>query len=57
MNTPSELARVIPCSLGMILLVFTCLSLWTAFAIRSMHLDFHCSKADWEPFATTLEST
>jgi hypothetical protein len=57
MNTPSELARVIPCSLGMILLVFACLSLWTAFAIRSMHLDFHCSKADWEPFATTLEST
>jgi hypothetical protein len=57
MASPSKLARVIAYALGVTLLAFACLSLWTVFAIHSMRFDFQFSKADWEPFAATFKST
>jgi hypothetical protein len=57
MTAPSKLARVLAYALGVILLAFAYLSLWTVFAIHSMRFDFHFSQADWGPFATTLKST
>jgi hypothetical protein len=57
MEPPSKLARAIAYGLGITLLAFACLSLWMAFAMRSVRVDFRFSQADWEPFATTLKST
>jgi hypothetical protein len=57
MTQPSRVARVIAYSLGIILLAFACFSFWMVLAIRSMRIDLHFSKTDWEPFATAFKST
>ncbi len=57
MTPPSKLARAIVYGLGITLLAFACFSLWMAFAIRPIRLDFHFSQANWEPFAATFKST
>ncbi len=56
MRPPSKLARVIAYALGVTLLAFVGLGLWTVFAIRSMRFDFHFSETDLETVATSFKS-